>query len=126
LGLLAGSSAAQTNVHDEPWFQVRDSDWTADPRSVSAMKVAVSVSLDDALMKSRPKGAPVHYWFQYGRASNEDDGELFFVGFPFPVPLNPDEMRQWIPEVCSITGRYSSAKKLLYEFSVKPVCPPRI
>ena len=127
LALLFGCTVARSHVHDEPWFQIPDKDWTPDPKAVEAMQAAVNVSLDDAPRRSHPKGTPVHYWFQYGKVSGDAKEGIFILGFPFPVPADPYEMLVWIPEACVISGRYLPDKGQLEQFGGGGTnCPPRI
>jgi hypothetical protein len=126
IGLLAACFAGGRPNSEEPWFEVRTRTHAPDPKAVKGMRAAVSVSLHKALRQSHSNEAPVHYWFQYGWESDGPGEVMFFVGFPFPVPADPAEMRVWVPEVCSISGRYE-AKSGLYDFHIGGFnCPPRI
>jgi hypothetical protein len=124
--LLLGCTTARTTVRSDPWFQILDSDWAPDPKVVESMKASVYVGLDHALTKSRLKGVPVHYWFQYGRESGGNSETIIFQGFPFPVPLDPNDLYMMNPEACVIHGTYSPIDKKISRFGVAPNCPPPI
>jgi hypothetical protein len=114
----------------EVWLHPPGGSWTPDRLVVFDMKQALDTAVRPALEKNGDiRLPPGPYWFQYLGLGPSDDRYVFFVGRPFPIPVEAaTEFRGGtIPEHCHIWGSYVPSSKTLKDFSVGGFhCPPRL